>query len=197
MDKRQRRTEQKQQNIISVALELFAAHGVDRVSMDEIAAKAHVSKVTMYHYFGSKEELYARAIKTYIDETLAATEKLFDSDLDFPTKLKRALLMKVSTSPLVTWSYLLQVWETEGRFAQTTNESIQKRVKSLMYRLFEEGKAQGYIEDSLSFDLFYLYSEIFRAGVKAKLEEMGAVLADHASLEKLIDLHFFGFIRRL
>jgi hypothetical protein len=54
----------------------------------------------------------------------------------------------------------------------------------------------GTQEDSLSFDLFYLYSEIFRAGLKAKSIHLESVLIDKDAVEKLVDLYFFGLIKR-
>ncbi len=196
MDKRKHRTQTKMEAIKRVALELFAVHGVDRVSMDEIAAKANVSKVTIYKYFGSKEDLYAEVVNLFIDETLAATEEVFNSDLDFLEKLKLVLRAPVNTSPLVSWAYLQQVWEKDSQFAGKLNESLQQKVKAQMYRFFEEGKRKGYIEESLSFDLLYLYSEIFRAGLNAKSIDLESVLVDKDTLEKLVNLYFFGIVKR-
>jgi AcrR family transcriptional regulator len=196
VDKRTQRTLSKRDSIKRTAMEMFAVHGVDKVSVDEIAAKANVSKVTIYKYFGSKDKLYAEVVNMFIDETLAATEEVFNSDLDFLEKLKFALLIKANTSPLVSWDYLLQVWEKEGQLTEHMQQSLQNKVKVLMSKIFEEGKSKGFIEESLSFDLFYLYSEIFRAGIRAKSIDLESVLIDKAAVEKLVDLHFFGLIKR-
>lgn len=114
MDKLQKRSQKKMENIKQVALELFAAYGLDKVSMDEIAAKSGVSKVTIYKYFGSKEELYAHVVNQFIDETLIATEKVFNSDIEFLDKLKFVLLSKTNSSQLASTTYLLQIWEKDN-----------------------------------------------------------------------------------
>lgn len=196
MDKRGSRTQTKKDNIKQAALELFATHGVAKVSVDEIAAKANVSKVTLYKYFGSKDDLYAAVINTFIEETLTAIENVFDSDIDFLEKLKFALLRKTNTSPLVSWTYLLQVWEKNGQMAEDVAGSLQTKVKALMYKLFAEGKREGFIDESISFEMLYLYSEIFRAGLRAKSLELESVLSDKTSVEHLVNVHFFGFINR-
>ena len=46
----------KEEQIINVARELFTTYGYKRVSMDEIAKCANVTKKTVYSYFKSKEE---------------------------------------------------------------------------------------------------------------------------------------------
>ena len=44
--------------ILVAALSVFAAEGYSGTSMDAIAAKASVSKPTLYQYFGTKEQLF-------------------------------------------------------------------------------------------------------------------------------------------
>ncbi len=48
----------KQRRILEAALSVFAAEGYSGTSMDAIAAKASVSKPTLYQYFGTKEQLF-------------------------------------------------------------------------------------------------------------------------------------------
>lgn len=48
----------KQRRILEAALSVFAAEGYSGTSMDAIAAKAAVSKPTLYQYFGTKEQLF-------------------------------------------------------------------------------------------------------------------------------------------
>ena len=197
MEKPDKRTQTKIDQIRTAALELFATFGVDKVSMDEIAAKANVSKVTIYKYFHSKEELYAAVIDLFVEQTLAATQSVFNSDMDFLEKLKFVLLRKADSSQVVTWTYLLQLLERDTQTAADVGKNLQVQVKELMRNFFEDGKRQGYIEESASFEVLYLYSEIFRAGLKAKSAEHDRLLADKAVMEDLINLYFFGLIKRL
>jgi AcrR family transcriptional regulator len=47
------------QGILAAARELFAAHGVDGVSVRRIAAKAGVNHALVHRYFGTKDEMVA------------------------------------------------------------------------------------------------------------------------------------------
>ena len=49
---------QKEQNIIEAAERVFSALGYTNAKMDEIAKEAGITKVTLYAYFQSKENLY-------------------------------------------------------------------------------------------------------------------------------------------
>lgn len=47
----------KKENVIESARLLFHKYGFKKVSMDEIAREANVTKKTIYSYFSSKERL--------------------------------------------------------------------------------------------------------------------------------------------
>lgn len=51
--------DQRREQLIGVARELFADRGFDGTSVEEIAAHAEVSKPVVYEHFGGKEGLYA------------------------------------------------------------------------------------------------------------------------------------------
>ena len=49
--------------ILDTAKRLFLALGYEGVSMDQIAADAGVSKLTVYSHFGDKDALFAEAVR--------------------------------------------------------------------------------------------------------------------------------------
>ncbi|OWO40156.1 TetR family transcriptional regulator [Corynebacterium diphtheriae bv. gravis] len=50
---------QRREQLIAIGREVFAERGFDGASMEEIAARAGVSKPVVYEHFGGKEGLYA------------------------------------------------------------------------------------------------------------------------------------------
>ncbi|MDJ0461442.1 TetR/AcrR family transcriptional regulator [Streptomyces sp. H27-C3] len=60
--------EERRQQLISVALELFSHRSPDEVSIDEIAAAAGISRPLVYHYFPGKQSLYEAALRRAADE---------------------------------------------------------------------------------------------------------------------------------
>ncbi|MEU2436569.1 TetR/AcrR family transcriptional regulator [Streptomyces rubradiris] len=55
--------EERRQQLIGVALELFSQRSPDEVSIDEIASAAGISRPLVYHYFPGKLSLYEAALK--------------------------------------------------------------------------------------------------------------------------------------
>ena len=51
---------------------MFTQHGFDGVSMDQIAAEAGVSKLTVYSHFGDKDALFVAAVRAQVRGAAAA-----------------------------------------------------------------------------------------------------------------------------
>ncbi|MDQ0952995.1 AcrR family transcriptional regulator [Streptomyces phaeochromogenes] len=60
--------EERRQQLIGVALDLFSRRSPDDVSIDEIAAAAGISRPLVYHYFPGKLSLYEAALKRASDD---------------------------------------------------------------------------------------------------------------------------------
>ncbi|ELS52714.1 TetR family transcriptional regulator [Streptomyces curacoi] len=60
--------EERRQQLIGVALELFSQRSPDDVSIDEIASAAGISRPLVYHYFPGKLSLYEAALKRASEE---------------------------------------------------------------------------------------------------------------------------------
>lgn len=68
------RAEGKRRAITRAALATFLANGFD-ASVDQIAAAAGASKVTVYNHFDSKEDLFRAVVHAELDAVLAAARE--------------------------------------------------------------------------------------------------------------------------
>lgn len=64
--KRERRKEARPGELLDAALELFVEKGFAATKVDEVAARAGVSKGTLFLYFPSKEELFKAVVRESI-----------------------------------------------------------------------------------------------------------------------------------
>ena len=67
---------QRREQLITIGRQLFAERGFDATSVEEVAARAKVSKPVVYEHFGGKEGLYAvvvdREVRSLLDRIAAA-----------------------------------------------------------------------------------------------------------------------------
>ncbi|MFI9375057.1 TetR/AcrR family transcriptional regulator [Streptomyces parvulus] len=71
----------KRAAILAAARELFLANGFDRSSVDAVAARAEVSKRTVYDYFGDKRTLLQAVVDTVGESLVATIRRILDDTL--------------------------------------------------------------------------------------------------------------------
>ena len=63
VNRRLRQIEDKRAAILRAALGLFSRFGLHGTSVDQVAARADVSKSNLLYYFANKEELYVSVLR--------------------------------------------------------------------------------------------------------------------------------------
>lgn len=192
MDGRAKRTQRILDRIKETSLQLFSTQGVENTTMEEVAAAARVSKVTIYNHFHSKDELLHEVLSLYSEKVFQMTEEILHSDLEFLEKLRLMLLSQTKRPQMASNNHLLAFLEKDSQ----AGGKIRERLRQVIILFFEQGKKEGYIDEDLPFDLFYLYSEIYRAGYEAKLADVEAVITNQAMAEKMDQLFFWGILKR-
>ncbi len=91
--------EERPQQILDAALSVFAEHGIDAAKLEEIAARAGVSKGTIYLYFSSKEELFREVVRQRVGPAIANADQAGSGEASAEEQLK---------------SYIKHQWECLG-----------------------------------------------------------------------------------
>lgn len=91
----QRLTDRKRVDIINAAIEEFLAAGFDATSMDCIAARASVSKRTVYNHFPSKEALFAAILRQLWDASQSGDAPAYRADEPLRAQLLALLMRKL------------------------------------------------------------------------------------------------------
>ncbi|MEV8524438.1 MULTISPECIES: TetR/AcrR family transcriptional regulator [unclassified Streptomyces] len=75
MGLRERKKRETGMRIWRAALDLFTERGFDHVSVAEIAAAADVSKMTVFNYFGTKEDLVTAPMMHHVGDVVRAVRE--------------------------------------------------------------------------------------------------------------------------
>ena len=73
----------KKEQIVEAARKLFTKYGYKKVSMDEIAKEAGVTKKTVYAYFKDKDELFKYFVFEEVDVMKKLVKEVEDRNLPF------------------------------------------------------------------------------------------------------------------
>ena len=92
-----RLTDQKREAIVMAAIAEFRDRGFEITSMDRIAARAEVSKRTVYNHFPSKEELFAEILQRLWSCAPPLADAPYRPDLTLREQLRELLWQKMRT----------------------------------------------------------------------------------------------------
>lgn len=145
---RERKKQQNRDHILEAARDLFQSQGFDETSIDEIAARAEVSRGTLFNYFPSKETL----LEGIADQELGWLAHRVDTELAaLPTalaKIRHTMRMLVSdTLPFMQvtrYVFLVALQQSPG-----TGQGTSLRLASILRKLVVEAQAQGEIRPDL------------------------------------------------
>lgn len=85
--------ERTQERIVDAARRCFNRHGFEQVSIDQIMAEAGLTRGGFYHYFSSKDDLYAAAVASFRNCNPFASKVAASKPRDLqPPKLARMLI---------------------------------------------------------------------------------------------------------
>ncbi len=134
------------EKILTAAEKRFWHYGIRKTTIDEIAADAEVGKGTVYLHFESKEQIAAKIIAQYKQQTLADQEEIAsDSSQPLLQRLTRILSLPIErttehcrTSPMVV--ELVSVVRLQ--FSDQMSILLHKEL-SIIQGLLDEGNADG------------------------------------------------------
>ncbi len=92
-----RLTDQKREAIVLAAIAEFRDRGFEVTSMDRIAARAQVSKRTVYNHFPSKEELFAEILQRLWICAAPQPDAAYSAERGLREQLRDLLQVKMDT----------------------------------------------------------------------------------------------------
>ena len=179
MNQYQKTTEKKKQAIIQAALRLFKDKGFKETSIKSIAEAAEVSPVSIYNYFGSKDNLVTLCVNDLFEEITQQAEDILKSNLAFNTKLDQALdLCQEKMSQQIS-DYFQDKMVEDSVFSTLLTKAITAKKRDIYRAYIKVGKEEGLIAEDLSTELIL--------NVMDALNGMGNQLAHSDNLETEVE----------
>ncbi|MCG8571721.1 MAG: TetR/AcrR family transcriptional regulator [Spirochaetes bacterium] len=188
----EKRTEAKKRIIQRCASELFDKYGFEKVTLEEIASKAKVSRVTIYKYFKDKENLQTEILKNLALQTTESIEKIIQNDLPFPEKFKRIILLKKDISELTNNQFIESTIGNDGELGGVVTIDLIERIAVIMQKFIQQGKKEGFIHPDLTDETVNNYFKLIRAGFKQLQDNSDPLLYDLKKTGELIAIYMNG-----
>jgi AcrR family transcriptional regulator len=105
---------ERREQLLDIGRTLFAERGLDGTSVEEIAAKADVSKPVVYEHFGGKEGLYAVVVDREFERLLGLVIDALNSAVHYRGKLEKAALALLEYIETNTDGFRILVRDSHG-----------------------------------------------------------------------------------
>ncbi|HSY29842.1 MAG TPA: TetR/AcrR family transcriptional regulator, partial [Burkholderiaceae bacterium] len=144
----ERRKDARPQELLAAALELFVERGYAATRLDDVAARAGVSKGTLYLYFTNKEDLFKAVIREHLVPVLGEAEQTIEQYEGHSGDLLKEIILgwweRVGDTQLSGITKLMMA--ESGNFpevAQFYHDEVISRGNALIERALERGMTRG------------------------------------------------------
>ena len=156
-------------NILDAADKLFCRNGVEKTTMEQLAAEAGYSKPTLYGYFKDKDEVYFALVLEFMEKIVVKVDKAIDEQnvfSDIFTKICQDVFRLATRYPLYFEGLIgtinvnikaddtPQIYKDIYRLGEVLNEKL--------LNILQQGKDEGAINTALdnSAILLFVWSSV-------------------------------------
>ena len=146
---RRGRSIEKRRAMLQAARELFVTEGYELASVDAIAARANVSKRTVYDHFGDKETVFTAVFEELGEKRAATVQNALDQEANSIGDLRTRLLVfaryfVTESFPFSDYAHYRRLSVRRGSWYRDRESAISDAMKLFVARV-EEWAAAGVI----------------------------------------------------
>jgi len=148
----------KKTQIITTGKELFWKFGFKRVTIEEIAREAGVSKMTFYKYFPNKTELAIVVLNDVFETGMENVRKLHDEHISPAETLKKILQLKSEGTRNISEEFIKDLYSyPEGELKAYMDKKMQLMLAEII-KVYEKGKEDGWVRKDLNIPFLILFT---------------------------------------
>lgn len=147
MGTRQAQKEQRRQEILLGALELFVSKGYAATKVTDIAKRVNMSTGLLFHYFESKEKLYEELVRMGLEGTAYPAGQTCGHAIDFFTQFTTQLFDYMRQQPVMAKMFVLMAEAQRNEATPTHIREIALRVNTIeqFVPIIQWGQQEGTI----------------------------------------------------
>ena len=143
-----RRKTARPQELLAAALDLFVERGFAAARLEDVAARAGVSKGTLYLYFANKEELFKAVVRENVVPAIGQAESVIDgfqgTSVDLFGEIMLGWWQRIGDTKLSGITKLIMA--ESGNFPEVARfyqDEVMSRAERMIVRMLERGMARG------------------------------------------------------
>lgn len=179
-------------NIMKTTMVMLRTLEPKRLRIADIAKEAEVSQVTIYNYFGSKEELLKESFKDFIQRAIREFEEEMLKQQSLRELISYTIFKEKETYYNLSPALIKEVLFDDPEMYAFIQEQYDTNILPLMVKMLEDGKASGEISDKVSVEAFLMIIQVYMKSSEEMLGAMEKHKDKTAFLDELLHLIFYG-----
>ncbi|WP_239613724.1 TetR/AcrR family transcriptional regulator [Cohnella mopanensis] len=188
----EKRANQIKAKIMKTTLEMLRASDPKKVRIADISKLAKVSQVTIYNYFGSKEELIREVFKNYFDKTIRDFEEYMNEGHSLKEKIEHIILLEKESYKDFTPGLIKQLITEDNELSQYIERQYRETTIPLTVRIINEGKESGEISENVTVENVLAFIQLYMNQYESILEMAQKSGDTDNFLEGMVHMFFYG-----
>ncbi|MNZ64263.1 transcriptional regulator BetI [compost metagenome] len=180
------------EKIMRTTLDMLRTSDPKRIRIADISKMAKVSQVTIYNYFGSKEELLRDVFKSYIDTAVREFGEYMDGNHSLKEKIEHIIFLEKEAYRELPPKLIKDLVIDDHELAAYIEKLYQDVSMPMMVRIIEEGKNSGEISEDVSVENVLAFIQLYMNQYQTILEMAERSEDMDRFLEGMVQLFFYG-----
>ncbi|MEC0201034.1 TetR/AcrR family transcriptional regulator [Paenibacillus lautus] len=180
------------EKIMRTTLELVRTSELKRIRIADISKAAKVSQVTIYNYFGSKEELLREVFRNYFDKAIRDFEEYMSEGHSLKEKIEHIIFLEKESYRDFPPGLIKELLIDDEELARYMEEQYRNKAIPLTIQIIEEGKDSGEISPEVSTDQVLAFIQMFMNQYESILAMAQQSDDMDGFLEGIVHMFFYG-----
>ncbi|MFG1735595.1 hypothetical protein PAEVO_61400 [Paenibacillus sp. GM2FR] len=180
------------EKIMRTTLELVRTSELKRIRIADISKAAKVSQVTIYNYFGSKEELLREVFRNYFDKAIRDFEEYMSEGHSLKEKIEHIIFLEKESYSDFPPGLIKELLIDDEELARYMEEQYRNKAIPLTIQIIEEGKDSGEISPEVSTDQVLAFIQLFMNQYESILAMAQQSDDMDGFLEGIVHMFFYG-----
>jgi len=134
--------------MLTAAQPLFSQYGLKKVTTDDIAKRARISKATIYRYYRNKQEIFDDVVAYEANQLLSAIAGAVKAETTAVCKLRRYLLSKMGKLRELTnlFQVTREAWSEHWPRGTEVQDQILDAQRAIVADILEFGNRTGELQ---------------------------------------------------